>query len=331
MPKRQKTPYIHLTPDERCQIETLLKRGDSKLSIAYSLNRSISTIRREITRNSGQRGYRKKQAQELSITRRKIASRAPIKMTPNMVQIIEDHLRTQQWSPVQISGWLLKNAVTTISHERIYQHIWLDKDNKGVLWKNLRHNGKKYNKRKGLNKRRGLIPNRVGIENRPKIVDEKTRIGDWEVDLIIGAGHKGALVTMVDRASKYTMIEWVARKSEALVSEALIRRLGAFKGKVLTITSDNGREFAGHEKIARDLKAAFYFAQPYHSWERGLNEHTNGLIRQYVPKNMPLNAIENEDVDRIENLLNNRPRKILQFSTPQEVFNKLPPCSALHC
>ena len=133
-----------------------------------------------------------------------------------MVQIIEDHLRTQQWSPAQISGWLSKNAVTTNSHEQIYQHIWLDKNNKGVLWKNLRHNGKKYNKRKGLNKRRGLIPNRIGIENRPKIVDEKNRIGDWEVDLIIGAGHNGALVTMVDRASKYIMIKWFSIKVKLL-------------------------------------------------------------------------------------------------------------------
>ena len=175
-----------------------------------------------------------------------------------------------------------------ISHERIYQHVWRDKRRGGDLWKNLRHNGKKYNKRKGVPAGRGCIPNRVDIAQRPAIVDQKTRIGDWEIDTIIGAGHRGVLVTAVERMSKYTLIAVVANKSSLLVTQALIQRLAVFTGKVLTITADNGKEFAGHAELAATLVANVYFATPYHSWERGLNEHTNGLIRQYFPKGIAL-------------------------------------------
>ncbi len=324
--------YTHLTPDERCQIEVLLKRGDSQHAIARLLGRSVSTIRREIGRNHGQRGYRKKQADTKARERRSAASRRAKKMLPEVICLIEGKLSQMQWSPQQISGWLATqpDTVVSISHERIYQHVWRDKRQGGHLWKHLRHNGKKYNKRKGITAGRGCIPGRVDIEQRPSVVDEKTRIGDWEIDTVIGAHHKGVLVTAVDRMSKYTIIEPVANRSAEEVGHALIRRLSVHADTVLTITADNGKEFASHAEISSALGADFYFAKPYHSWQRGLNEHTNGLIRQYFPKHMRLDGITREEVDKVETLLNSRPRKILGYKTPQDVFSTPPP-GALHC
>ena len=335
--------YTHLTPDDRCQIEVLLRRGDGNRAIGRLLGRPSSTIRREIARNAGLRGYRKRQAQLASSARRSAASQRAKKMTPEVIAGVEAKLLEEQWSPEQISGWMRRQETPGasganhanakppwVSHERIYQHVWQDKKAGGSLWRNLRHNGKKYNKRKGLTSGRGCIPNRIDISQRPAIVEQKTRIGDWEIDTVIGAGHKGALVTAVDRMSKYVVIEAVANKTAEAVTAALVGRLTALCAKVLTITADNGREFAGHQQIAAALNADFYFARPYHSWERGLNEHTNGLLRQYFPKNQRLDGVTKTEVDRAAHLLNSRPRKILGYKTPQEVFSTPPP-GALHC
>ena len=320
----------HLSPGERSQIAVLLKRGDSKHAIGRLLERPTSTIRREIDRNSGERGYRPKQAQEKSCERRSNASRGPAKMTPDMVALIETKLKGSQWSPEQISGWMKVNQKGDISHESIYAHVWADKKAGGTLYVNLRHRAKKYNKRKGKTAGRGLIPGRVDIAQRPAIVAAKTRLGDWELDTVIGARHQGALVTAVDRASKYSVISLVPNKTSKVVTQALTDRLGAFPDKVLTMTADNGKEFAEHQKITADLNAPVYFATPYHSWERGLNEHTNGLIRQYFPKSMSFANLTASEVDKVERLLNNRPRKVLGYKTPQEVFSTPPP-GAFHC
>ena len=332
--------YTHLTPDERCQIEVLLRRGDSNHEIGRLLGRPASTIRREIARNTGLRGYRKRQAQLAASARRSEASRRAKKMTDEVITTIEAKLTEEQWSPEQISGWMRADAGEApgvglpgevwVSHERIYQHVWQDKKAGGDLWQHLRHNGKKYNKRKGLTAGRGCIPNRIDISKRPAIVEDKARIGDWEIDTVIGAGHKGVLVTAVDRMSKYVVIEAVANKTAEAVTAALVRRLTTISAPVLTLTADNGREFAGHQDIAAALNADFYFARPYHSWERGLNEHTNGLLRQYFPKSHRLDGVTKAEVDRAAHLLNTRPRKILGYKTPQEVFSTPPP-GALHC
>jgi IS30 family transposase len=328
------TGYTHLTRDERCQIYALKRSGMSKPEIARSLGRDPRTIGREIMRNSGERGYRIKQAQEKSEVRRHKAVAVPRKMTTAVIAVIEEKLTKSQWSPGQISGWLAKEKGETISHERIYLHVWADKKKGGRLHTHLRHNAKKYNKRSSGTAGRGCIPNRIDIDQRPEIVNEKSRIGDWELDTIIGAEHSFVIVSAVDRASKYTVLSNVPNKSAEAVGQALKERLGVFKEKVLTLTADNGKEFAGHVDVARDLDADFFFAKPYHSWERGLNEHTNGLVRQYIPKksSAPPSATE---LDRIESLLNNRPRKILGFKTPREVFSAAlvhpPPNRALHC
>ena len=315
--------YHHLTYEDRCQIYALTKSGRSKSAIAKQLSVHPSTIVRELSRNKGKRGYRYKQAQSFASMRRSQANKALCKMTGNVVFIIEKKLQEYQWSPEQISGWLRINMNVAISHETIYRHVWKDKRRGGTLYKHLRHHGKKYNKRKGKNAGRGLIPNRVDIAERPSIVEEKLRVGDWEVDTIIGKNHIGALVSIVDRVSKYTKLVRVESKKADVVARAITTSLKSLKKTVFTLTADNGKEFAMHEKIAKTLRAKVYFAKPYHSWERGLNEHTNGLVRQYFPKRTRFDIVTEEEVQKIEDLLNSRPRKILNFQTPLEVFNQV--------
>lgn len=314
--------YHHLTYDQRCQIQTLKERGDSISEIAKALNVHRSTIYREIARNSQNGVYEYHEANRIAMVRRFIASGQKKKMTDELIAIIEKKLKLK-WSPVQISGRLKRfYGEKAVSHEMIYKYIWDDKRHGGELYKNLRHTGKKYNKRSSKKAGRGFIPNRVDIDQRPSIVEEKVRIGDWEIDTIIGKNHKGAIVSMVDRHSKLTMLIKVSRKTAEEVKEALITRFRQVQDFVYTITADNGKEFANHISISKELEADFYFARPYHSWERGLNEHTNGLVRQYIPKSALFEKISEEDIQQIEDLLNNRPRKALQFLTPLEVFNR---------
>lgn len=312
--------YNHLTRDQRCQLYTLNRSGKPVGKIAEALEVHRSTLYRELRRNKGQKGYRYQQAHAKAIERKKIIAGNRLKMKPLLITLIEQKLRLQ-WSPEQISGWLKRRA-KSISHESIYRHVWKDKRQGGDLYKELRHHGKKYNKRGSGKAGRGCIPGRVDISNRPAVVDEKSRLGDWELDTIIGRKHKGAIVSMVERYSKLTRLAKVRRKTAFEVKEALVYKLDDVTDCVHTMTSDNGKEFACHIELASRLGAQMYFARPYHSWERGLNEHTNGLVRQYLPKNKRLDTVTQARVDEIENLLNNRPRKVLQFLTPIEVFNQ---------
>jgi transposase, IS30 family len=276
----------HLTYEERCQISIYLKNGFSRSDIASLLDRDPSVISRELKRNSGLRGYRVKQAHEKALERRSKASSSPKKMTPDVIHLIKEMLQDTDSSPQQISGRLEKLHGIKVSHESIYLFIWANKKAGGQLYLHLRHRGKKYNKRSGKKAGRGLIPNRVDIDQRPTIVEKKERFGDFELDTIVGANHKGAIVSIVDRASKCAYLVLVQQATAENIHGAVCKRLNllAKKGLVQTYTADNGKEFSGHEKIVKDLGGAFYFAKPYHSWERGLNEHTNGLVRQYFPK-----------------------------------------------
>lgn len=330
--------YKHLTHAERCQIYALNKRGISMRLIADDLQRSPSTISRELERNRGLRGYRHEQAQRLATNRRYQANCIPLKMNESLERLIRDKLSIMQWSPEQISGWLKANPDQgqSISHEWIYQYIWADKRAGGSLYKHLRHRGKKYNKRKHSKNGRGMIPKRRDISERPAIVEEKSRIGDWEGDTIIGKNHRGALLSLVDRHSKVTLLARLPAKKAGLVEQAITHCLQQFKEAVHTITFDNGMEFANHQNISENLDADCFFATPYHSWERGLNEHTNGLVRQYFPKNTNLAMLTHGNVAKVQWLLNNRPRKILNFKTPAEVFKQALNISkthavALHC
>ncbi len=310
--------YSQLTEVQRYQIEALKKAKKDQKEIAVILGVSPSTISREFKRNTGQRGYRPKQAHIKALTRREEACKV-IKMTTEVVTLIEAKIRLD-WSPEQVSGWLNEEQAISISHERIYQHVWADKRQEGTLYKHLRHSHKKRKKQYGSKDKRGQIRNRVSIDERPEIVEQKTRIGDWEIDTVIGQNHQGALVTIVDRVSKFTLIKKVDSKHAEVVTEATITLLKPYLDKTLTITADNGKEFAGHESMTEQLNAAVYFAHPYHSWERGLNENTNGLIRQYFTKGSSFENITDEQVEEVMNKLNHRPRKTLNYKTPNAVF-----------
>jgi len=310
--------YSQLTEGERNQIYALLHEDVSQRRIAKILGRDCSTIGREIQRNRGHRGYRPGQAQRKAQERRRKPQST--KMAPEVIACIEKKLR-EEYSPDQISATMRGSVGVRVSHERIYQHIWHDKKHGGDLYRKLRIAGvKKRRKRYGKKDWRGKIPNRVDIDQRPAIVEEKTRIGDWEADLVSGVHHRGFLVTLVDRRSKYTLIGQVKHKTAAAVTTEIVRLLAPHAERVQTITYDNGREFSAHELINESLNCQSYFAKPYHSWERGLNENTNGLIRQYFPKGMDLRDVSREELAFVMERLNHRPRKTLAFKPPHDIF-----------
>jgi len=262
--------YNQLTYELRCQIYALKKIGISQNKIAQQLKVSQSTISRELSRNTGKRGYRIKQAQSLAQDRR-LLSRKGIKMTSNLIALIDSKIY-MKWSPEQISGWLKEVHSILISHETIYLHIWADKKRGGQLFQHLRRKGKAYQSRsKDKQAGRGFIKNRVSIDERPAVVDSKNRIGDWEIDLVIGKGHSGALVTIVERKTSFTVSMRVDDKSAKSVTAATIALLQPYKEAVHTITADNGKEFAYHEMMTEYLNCGVYFADPYCSWQRGLN------------------------------------------------------------
>jgi IS30 family transposase len=310
----------HLTFEQRCQLQVLHREGMTQMAIAAAIGSTQPVISRELRRNAGQRGYRCQQAEAKSQARRSAASGVARKMTPELISIIEGKLLTEELSPEQISGWLATTQDVSVSHERIYRHIWADKHAGGTLFRQLRRGGKKYNKRSTKSAGRGVIPGRIDISERPAIVSRKTRIGDWEADTIVGAGRKGAILSLVERTSKYTLLHKLASATAAITTRAMINRLRPHRSRVHTITADNGKEFAGHQKVALRLGAGFYFATPYHAWERGLNENTNGLVRQYFPKGTSLANVSHRDVRRVQDKLNARPRKTLNYKSPNEVF-----------
>jgi IS30 family transposase len=310
--------YHQLTEEDRIEIYALLKAGQSNSGIGQALGRSTSTIGREIERNSGKRGYRPKQAHRLAQERRKKSRNT--KMTAPVIAHVEAKI-AEDWSPEQISGTMQEAVGVRVSHERIYQHLWQDKRAGGLLYKRLRIAGRrKYRKRYGKWDLRGQIANRVSIEERPGIVESKERFGDWEADCVVGAHHKGFLVTLVERRGKGVLIGHCQHKRSEEVSQEIIRLMSPYRQWVRTITFDNGREFAGHQQVAKALSCDCYFAHPYQSWERGLNENTNGLIRQYFPKGTDLRGVTAHEIEQVTHRLNHRPRKTLDYQTPQKVF-----------
>jgi len=285
--------------------------------VATELKRAKTTIGRELQRNRGQKGYRPKQAEEFAKEREQSKKRKSI--GEETIAYIQEKIKLK-WSPEQISGRIKLEGISSVSHETIYKYLQADKKEGGELYLNLRHKNKRYKKRYGSSDKRGQIPNRRSIEDRPSIVEEKTRIGDVEIDLVIGKNHKQAIVTVVDRKSKFTLIRKVSSKKALEVQEALISMMRPFKDRIHTITADNGKEFSKHEDVAKALDSDFFFCHPYSSWERGLNENTNGLIRQFFPKGSEFTNITSEQIVAVQNNLNYRPRKTLGYKTPTEVF-----------
>jgi IS30 family transposase len=306
--------YKHLSQIERYQIHSLMKALHTITQIAQLLGRHKSTISREVRRNAGFRGYRPKQACELALKRSE-SSRNASTIAPSVKEQANALLQLQ-WSPEQIAGKL------AVSHETLYQHVYADKSQGGKLWKNLRCQKQKRKRYAGGRDRRGQIPNRRPLSERPAHIEGRKQIGHWECDTVIGANHKQAIVTVVERKSGYAVIAKVSNKTADLVGAAIISMLKPFAARVKTLTYDNGKEFCGHAKIDDALNSTGYFARPFASWERGSNENFNGLLRQYVPKKRLMETVTDEEIKMIENRLNNRPRKRLGFKTPAEVFHQ---------
>lgn len=310
--------YKQLAREQRYQIYALMKAGQNQSQIALVVGCHKSTISRELRRNRGQKGYRPYQADELAYDRQCEAYRSRIAW--ETWQLVEQLLR-QQWSPEQIAGRLKLEQRPSVSHECIYLYVYADKRRGGTLHRHLRSQ-KKQRKRYSGYIRRGQIPNRTSIDKRPAVVARKSRFGDWELDTIIGARHKGGILSAVERKSKLTRLRKLVTKAAVEMKDNSIALLAPLAARVHTITVDNGKEFCDHELIAAGLQARIYFAHPYASWERGLNENTNGLVRQYFPKKYPFASITAKDVQQVEDLLNERPRKTLGYRTPNEVFFK---------
>jgi transposase, IS30 family len=318
----------HLTLGQRYEIGILKTKGYSLAEIGRTIGKNKSTISREFTRNSDLRNgaYKPELAQKKCNERHKIKPKN-IRFTAP----IKEHVKSWillDYSPEQIVGRSKKIGKDCVSIETIYRHIWEDKHNGGILSEHLRKKGKKYAKRGALKGSRGQIPGRIDIDQRPAIVEAKDRIGDLEIDLVIGKDHDGALLTVNDRATGMLKMAKIDSKEASVVQAKLIEILQDWISFLQTITSDNGKEFANHKAIAEALNILYFFAKPYQSWQRGANENLNGLIRQYFPKKSDFKLIKNEYVQEIENKLNNRPRKRYGFKTPNEVFSqKLKECA----
>lgn len=314
--------YTQLTEVERYQIFSLKEAGFTQRFIATSLSRDPSTISRELKRNQASQKYCPKQAQCQALERRHSALKA-VKVTSEVITWIKE-LIWQDLSPEQTVGYLNREKALSLHHETVYRLIDKDKSQGGNLWQHLRIAKKPYRKRYGSYERRGKIKNRISIDERPKIVDKKQRVGDWEGDTIVGKDHKSALLTLVERKTLFTIIIKLEKKTAKTVVKAAIRHLSSIKHKIKTITLDNGLEFADHERLSKNLEAKIFFAHPYSPWERGINENTNGLIRDYFPKGTDFNKVSELEINLVANRLNKRPRKTRGYKTPNELFKGIP-------
>ena len=312
--------YSQLNLEQRYQIHAFRKAGFSNCAIAKELNVHKTTIGRELARNSSStKKYNPRFAHQYAKDRKDDKPHFYV-LNNYMKMFIKDKMEKEQWSPDQISGYCKNNFIRMVSHETIYKHVYDDLKKGGKLYLNLRTQTKKRKNRTHKKDKRGLIPNRISIHQRPALVADKQRFGDWEIDLIEGVNHSNFALTMVERKSQFALIFRVQDKQATTIQTKIINGLAPYKELVHTITSDNGKEFAGHQYVSKKLNADFYFADPYSSWQRGLSEYTNKLFRQYLPKKCNLNNYDIEYFVNINNKLNNRPRKLLGYKTPTQVF-----------
>ncbi|MCF8372922.1 MAG: IS30 family transposase [Bacteroidales bacterium] len=311
----------HLTKEQRYTISVMKSEGYKKKQIAKAIGKDKSTVTRELLRNSDGRNseYRHDLAQRKSDSRHESKPKK-LRFTEQVKQHVDKWL-LEDYSPEQITGRAKLDGLDCVSHERIYQYVWKDKKDKGTLYLHLRRKGRKYRKRGSAKDSRGIIKNRVDISQRPAIVDDKMRIGDLEIDTVIGKNHKGALLTVTDRVSSFLWMAKLNGKNAQELALKTIEILSPLKEICHTITGDNGKEFAEHQTIAKGLLIDFFFAAPYHSWERGANENTNGLIRQYFPKGSSFENITKKDIQNVQYKLNTRPRKKLGFLSPIEFLS----------
>jgi len=313
----------HITEKQRYTISTMLAQKYSQTEIGKVIGKDKSVISREIKRNKDLRSgkYKSDLAQRKCQQRQKYKSK-PRKFTKEIREYVEN-LIEQDYSPEQIVGVSKKEEILCVSHERIYQHIWDNKKKKGKLHLHLRRKGRRYRKRGSAKDNRGIIKDRVSINKRPEIVETRSRFGDLETDLIIGKNHKQAILTINDRASGMLKMKKIESKDAKVVANAIIQLLEDWLPYIHTITSDNGKEFAEHKLVSDKSFIDFFFAEPYHPWERGANENLNGLIRQYFPKGSDFNLIDNQIIKCVENKINSRPRKRFNFESPFIVMDNL--------
>lgn len=304
--------YKHLSREERYQIHSLLKAKQTISEIARLLGRHRSTISRELGRGRGLRGYRAEQACSKASERAK-KSRNARRVDAKVWADVSFYLGLQ-WSPEQIASKL------EVSHESVYLHVYANKAAGGQLHKNLRSQKPRRKRHLSGRDRRGQIPNRRPISERPEHIEQRRQVGHWEGDTVIGAAHKQAIVTLVERKSGFAVLAKVSNKTTDLVRRAIEIKLKPLCSRVKTLTVDNGKEFADHQAVDQALGIQTFFADPYCSWQRGSNENFNGLLRQYIPKKRRMETVSEEELTMIENRLNHRPRKRLGFKTPHEVF-----------
>ena len=306
--------YRHLTQEQRYQIQGLLRAGFSNRRIAIEVQCHPSTVSRERRRNAPEGEYQAAAAQRRAVDRRHAASSVP-RIGPTTWREVERALR-EDWSPVEIAGRRRQQRRHRVSHERIYQHIAADRIAGGTLWRHLRQRKRRY--------RRRCAPGRYAqarsIHERPAHVERRRQVGHWESDTMVGSTGVAALVTSVERKSRFVRLKRVASRKARPVTHALLATLAPLAGLVKTLTFDRGSEFAEYALIERALDIKAYFADPYCAWQRGSNENTNGLLRQYIPRSRDMATLTDAEVDRIERKLNNRPRKALGFRTPSEVL-----------
>lgn len=312
--------YKHLTESQRYEIAAYLRCNKPQKFIAEQLGVSQSCISRELERNKLKNGgYNPQKAQEITTIKKERFSRNR-RFTKTVKDFVEQKLTQEQWSPEQIVGHCKKHKIKMVSIERIYQYIREDKKNGGKLYTHLRHQLK--HRKRPVSGKQEVIKNKKSIEMRPEIVLTNQEFGHYEIDLIIGAEGKGAIATVVERKTKFLFMEKLKGKNAKELAKAMVNMLLPYKNTIKTITSDNGTEFAEHQYISQKLACDFYFAHPYASWERGLNENTNGLIRQYIPKGTYFEKVTKENIKEYQHKINRRPRLTLNFEEPKNLFFK---------
>jgi IS30 family transposase len=303
-------------------LAALRRQGLNQSQIARLLGRHRSTVCREVGRNSTRADgrYRAFTAQERANGRRS-RSRRNQRFTAQDFELVNE-LLCRQWSPEQVSGHLARAGRLSISHETIYRHVWRDKRAGGLLHTHLRGARKKRRKRYGAYDSRGRLSGKRLISERPDEVERRESVGHWEADTVAGAGSKDCVLTLVERKTGLVLIGKLSDRTTESLSQRAVRLIGRHAGKFETVTADNGTEFHGYSTIERRTGVRFYFARPYHSWERGSNENANGLLRQYLPKGQSMAGLSQQQCNAIARKLNTRPRKRLGFRTPLDCFNE---------
>jgi len=311
----------HITKEQRYEISAYLKCNKTKSFIAKTLGVHKGTISREISRNATKTGkYNPKIAHQLSQERKERFNRKR-SFTKEIEQFVVNKIEQEQWSPEQITGYCKNKSISMVSHERIYQHIRQDKETGGKIHVHTRHRLK--HRKRPVSK---FIPikNRVSIEERPDVINNKERFGDWEIDTIIGNNQKGAIVTITERTTNFFIMKKLSKgKNAEALARTVVKMLMPYKANILSITADNGTEFAQHEYIGKCLDARIYFTHPYSSWEKGLIEYTNKLIRQYIPKKSNFDEFNELKINEIQKKINARPREKLNFESPVKIFYNL--------